>query len=207
MKKQHPNNLTIELGALTTRVLFEGTRAIGVEFLEGRHLYKADSASNGSAASARKRQVRAGREVILCAGAFNSPQLLMLSGVGPRDHLEQFGIPVVVDLPGVGRNLQDRYEVGVVSQFSRPFKLLENATFAPPSASGPARSVFLGMGERKRRHLCFQWRSDRNHQAFQAHKERPGPIHLRARRAISKGIFPVIQRLSNGFTTALRGPS
>ncbi len=142
VKKQYPNNLTIELGALASRVLFEGNRAIGVEFLEGRHLYRADPAANGQAASAPKRQVRAAREVILCGGAFNSPQLLMLSGVGPQDDLERLGIPVVANVPGVGANLQDRYEVGVVSQFSRPFALLQGATFAPPSNSGQSDPFF-----------------------------------------------------------------
>src|SRR5438552_9377613 len=77
-QKQYPNNLTIQASSLATRILFEGTRAIGVEFLEGRHLYKADPNANGAAVSATRRQVRASREVILCGGAFNSPQLLML---------------------------------------------------------------------------------------------------------------------------------
>jgi len=79
--------------------------------------------------------VRARREVILAAGAFNTPQLLMLSGVGPRTELEKFNIPVVTDLPGVGRNLQDRYEVSVISEFARDFALLEGATFALPEDS------------------------------------------------------------------------
>ncbi len=57
------------------------------------------------------REVRATREVVLCGGAFNTPQLLMLSGIGPADELRAHGIDVRVDLPGVGRNLQDRYEV------------------------------------------------------------------------------------------------
>ncbi len=142
-QKQYPNNLTIQLGSLAARVLFEGTRAIGIEFLEGRHLYKADPGANANAASAPKRQVRAAREVILCAGAFNSPQLLMLSGVGPRGRLEALDIPVIVDLPGVGENLQDRYEVGVISQFSRDFTLLKGATFSPPEPSGPPDPCLL----------------------------------------------------------------
>ncbi|MDQ2948103.1 MAG: FAD-dependent oxidoreductase, partial [Acidobacteriota bacterium] len=121
VRKQFPNNLTVQLNSLATRILFEGARAVGVEILEGHHLYKADPQATGDIASARKRQITASREVILCGGAYNSPQLLMLSGVGPRAHLEQFGIPVVVDLPGVGANLQDRYEIGVASQFARSF--------------------------------------------------------------------------------------
>jgi choline dehydrogenase len=142
-KQQYPQNLTIQLNALTTKILFEKNRAIGVEFLEGSHLYDADpQVVSGGAASASKQQVRASREVIICGGAFNSPQILMLSGIGPRAELEQFGIPVVVDLPGVGRNLQDRYEVGVISEFARPFSLLEGATFQLPAASGAADPFF-----------------------------------------------------------------
>ncbi len=141
-KQEYPRNLTIQLGALTTRVLFEGKRAVGVEFLEGRHLYKADPQANGRSVSGPAQQVRARREVILAAGAFNSPQLLMLSGVGPRAQLEKFGIPVVADLPGVGENLQDRYEVGVVSRLRRPFTLLQGASFAPPAGSGPVDPFF-----------------------------------------------------------------
>jgi choline dehydrogenase len=141
-QKEYPSNLTIQTGALATRILLEGSRAIGVEFLEGPHLYKADPQANG-AATAKRQRVRAGREVILSGGAFNSPQLLMLSGVGPRADLEKFGIPVVADLPGVGYNLQDRYEVGVVSTFARPFKLLEGASFALPDPNGKPDPFFV----------------------------------------------------------------
>lgn len=130
--KEFPQNLTIQQDCLATRILFEGTRAIGVEFIEQPHLYRADPAATSSTAALPRQQVRARREVIVAAGAFNTPQLLMLSGVGPRAHLAQFGIQPAVDLPGVGANLQDRYEVGVVSSFARDFALLDNATFAPP---------------------------------------------------------------------------
>ena len=88
-------NLRVETRAFVTRILFEGTRAVGVEYVRGR----------GAA-----RQVRAG-EVILCGGTFNSPQLLQLSGVGPADLLGSLDITVVADLPGVGANLQDHLEV------------------------------------------------------------------------------------------------
>jgi choline dehydrogenase len=73
------------------------------------------------------------REVILAAGAFNSPQLLMLSGIGPREELEPLGIDVRVELAGVGRNLQDRYEVGVVYEMDDDFALLKDCTFKPPA--------------------------------------------------------------------------
>jgi len=141
-QKEYPKNLTIQLGALTTKILFEGTRAIGVEFLEGRHLYKADPQATDQPARGIPRQIRAKREVIIAAGAFNSPQLLMLSGVGPKEHLQKFGIPLVVDLPGVGQNLQDRYEVGVISKLRRPFELLEGASFAPPVSGQPVETAF-----------------------------------------------------------------
>jgi 4-pyridoxate dehydrogenase len=84
-------NLHVETGAHVTRVLIEGARAIGVELVK----------ASGDVVS-----VRAGGEVILCAGTFNSPQLLMLSGIGPAAHLREFGIEPKVDLP-VGKNLQD----------------------------------------------------------------------------------------------------
>jgi choline dehydrogenase len=148
-KKDYSDNLTIQLGALTTKILFEGTRAIGVEFLEGPHLYKADPQASDQSVAARPQQVRARREVIIAAGAFNSPQLLMLSGVGPRAHLQKFDIPLVADLPGVGQNLQDRYEVGVISKLRRPFDLLEGASFAPPALNQPVEPAFAAWEQGK----------------------------------------------------------
>lgn len=145
-KKEYPDNLTIQLHSLASRILFEGKRAVGVEFYEGKHLYEADPQARKSDANHddfTKREVFASREVLVCAGAFNTPQLLKLSGVGPAEELKQFGIDVVVDLPGVGENLQDRYEVGVVSEFPKPFRLLEGATFAPPEDGGPADPFFV----------------------------------------------------------------
>ncbi len=123
--------LTLKTNVLATRVLFEpngqGPVARGVEYLEGPHLYRADPlAQNGEGV---RREVFATREVILAAGAFNTPQLLKLSGVGPREELERFGIDVLVDLPGVGTNLQDRYEVGIVTKTSSDFSAVEDCTF------------------------------------------------------------------------------
>jgi choline dehydrogenase len=71
--------------------------------------------------------------VILCGGAYNTPQLLKLSGIGPKEELERFRIPVRVDLPGVGTNLQDRYEVAVVSEVKKEFVLLENLAMGEPA--------------------------------------------------------------------------
>ena len=65
----------------------------------------------------------------MSAGAFNTPQILKLSGIGPRDELEMFGIDVKVDLPGVGTNLQDRYEVPVIGEAPSKLSLLKDCTF------------------------------------------------------------------------------
>ena len=137
VQQQFPGRLTIRKHSLVTRVLFDGTRATGVEYIPQAHVYQADPQAVSIRDTAAKEQVRATREVILCAGAFNSPQLLKLSGIGPRAELEHFGIPVIVDLPGVGENLQDRYEVGVVSEFKRDFSLLDGGTFALPLVDAP----------------------------------------------------------------------
>lgn len=125
-------NLEVMLNTLVTRVLFDGKRAMGVEVLRGEHLYRADPNANPTGSDGTPGQIKVSREVILAGGAFNTPQTLMLSGVGPREDLDKFGVPVVVDLPGVGKNLQDRYEVGVVSQMHRDFNILEGATFKAP---------------------------------------------------------------------------
>jgi len=122
--------LHVELDALATRVLFdENNRAIGVEYLKGAKLYRASPSP--SSAPGETWQVRATREVILAGGAYNTPQLLMLSGIGPREHLQKFGIDCRVDLQGVGSNLQDRYEVGVVNRMNFPeWWVLKGAKFA-----------------------------------------------------------------------------
>jgi choline dehydrogenase len=84
-------NLSIQTGAQITRLTFSGTRVTGVEYVQ-------DGQTKTAAAS---------KEVVLSAGTFDSPRLLMLSGIGPADHIKSHGIPVVADLPGVGQNLQD----------------------------------------------------------------------------------------------------
>lgn len=128
---EHPDNLIIRTHALATRVVLDGdNRAVGVEYLEGPRLYRADPRANGAAGT--KRTVHATREVILAGGAFNTPQLLMLSGIGPREELARHGVDVRVELAGVGCNLQDRYEVGVVYAMDENFPLLADCTFAPP---------------------------------------------------------------------------
>jgi choline dehydrogenase len=123
-------NLRVELHALATRVLLdENNRALGVDYLHGEKLYRAHPRPN--AAGGELRTIRASREVIVAGGAFNSPQLLMLSGIGRRDVLQACGIKVRVELDSVGRNLQDRYEVGVVNRMKFPaWPLFEGVKFA-----------------------------------------------------------------------------
>jgi len=87
-------NLTVRTHALATRILFEGRRAVGVRYRRGAALH----------------EVLVRREVLVCAGPVNSPQLLKLSGVGPRAELAEYGITLVHELPGVGENLQDHLE-------------------------------------------------------------------------------------------------
>lgn len=96
--------------------------------MEGSSLYRADPRS-GSASATGQGSVDARREVILAAGAFNTPQLLKLSGVGPKSELESFDIPVLVDLPGVGTNMQDRYEATVIGKTDSDFAITSKCTF------------------------------------------------------------------------------
>jgi choline dehydrogenase-like flavoprotein len=128
VQTRYPDRLAIELEALATNILFDGDRAVGVEYLKGRHLYRASATPSAKAGD--RRRIIARREVIICGGAFNSPQILMLSGIGPPAELERHDIPLRVDLPGVGRNLQDRYEVGVVHKMAKRWAALEGAGFA-----------------------------------------------------------------------------
>ncbi|MBI2753038.1 MAG: choline dehydrogenase [Betaproteobacteria bacterium] len=97
-------NLRVETNAHATRMLFEGTRAVGVRYFQG----------------GVEKEARASREIILSAGALQSPQLLQLSGIGPGDLLRSFGVPVVKDLPGVGENLQDHLQLRVMYRCTKP---------------------------------------------------------------------------------------
>jgi choline dehydrogenase-like flavoprotein len=97
-------NLRVETNALTTRILFKGKRAIGVEYCQG----------------GKTLTIRARKEVIVSAGAFQSPQLLMLSGIGDGEELCKLGVPVLHHLPGVGRNLQDHLDINLNYRCSHP---------------------------------------------------------------------------------------
>lgn len=114
-------NLKAEVQTLVSRVLFEGTRAVGVEYIKNGQSHKA----------------YVSREVILSGGAINSPQLLMLSGVGNADDLMKLGIPVVCHLPGVGQNLQDHLEIYIQQACTQPITL--------HSAQKPLRKVSIGL--------------------------------------------------------------
>ncbi|TDZ26558.1 Oxygen-dependent choline dehydrogenase [Colletotrichum orbiculare MAFF 240422] len=139
-------HLDVKLNTLVTKVRFDRTgakpRAVGVDFLTGQSLYRADPRSSSTSSSSSSSPSSAGSvnataEVILAAGAFNTPQLLKLSGVGPRSELDAFDIPVVVDLPGVGTNLQDRYETTVIGEAPNDFQIVEGCTFYRPGAADP----------------------------------------------------------------------
>jgi choline dehydrogenase len=90
-------NLQIVTGALSEKIIVEGKRAVAAQYRQG----------------ATVKTARARREIVLCGGAINSPQLLMLSGIGPATHLAEHGIAVVQDLPGIGQNLQDHYSAPI----------------------------------------------------------------------------------------------
>ena len=87
---RHRLNLTVRGGASVRRVLFEGNRAVGVEVESGGERFSVE-----------------GGQIVLAAGGIATPQLLMLSGIGPAEHISNLGIPMLRDLPGVGRNLRD----------------------------------------------------------------------------------------------------
>ena len=134
-------------------------------------------------------QAQATREVILCGGAFNTPQLLMLSGIGPRAVLEPLGIPVRVELPGVGKNLQDRYEVGVVNRMSFDrWNILEGVTF---SRGDPAYQEWA-----EKREGLYTSNGAVLAAILKSLPERPlpGSVLLCAGRAFSAAIFPAIPR-------------
>ena len=132
-----PQKLILKQSNLAAKILFDAKKnAIGVECWEGQHLYRADPQVSNATPVVNRYYCR--REVILAGGAFNSPQLLMLSGIGPAADLQKLNIPVLADRQGVGRNLQDRYEIGVVSEMTRDWKVLKNATFEPPPTTNVA---------------------------------------------------------------------
>lgn len=139
--------LDIKLHTLVTQIRFDNAsdplRATGVEYLEGEGLYRADTRS-ANAIIEGQGVVNATKEVIISAGAFNTPQLLMLSGIGPADQLAEFGIDQRLDLP-VGTNLRDHIEVAVISETTSNFTLVDGCTFmyGYPEADDPCLERWL----------------------------------------------------------------
>ena len=113
-------NLEVKTRAFVTRILFEGNRAVGVEYTHGRGVHRAMAG-----------------EVILCGGAINSPQTLQVSGVGNADELKQLGIDVVADVPGVGENLQDHLEVYIQYASTQPVSVAPVHEVAEPAVGRP----------------------------------------------------------------------
>ena len=161
-----PDKLVLVHGIHVKRVLFEESaapstppRAIGVVGVQGNHLYKASPLNRSSASSdptvgpdiefyvRRESGVDAPGEVILSGGAFNTPQLLQLSGIGDREHLENVGIKARVHLPGVGKNLQDRYEVGLISELRDDLRALDTASFVPGDPNDKVRAEWVSKKE------------------------------------------------------------
>src|SRR5712671_5010274 len=116
------SNLRVETAALAQRIVFEGRRAVAVEYKQGGMLKIA----------------RAGKEILVSSGAYNSPQLLQLSGIGPADLLKSHGIDVVMDAPGVGRDLQDHLQVRMIMRCKQPVTLND-------VVNSPLRQVWAGL--------------------------------------------------------------
>jgi len=144
--RQFPERLILRTHTFVTRVLFDAeNRATGVEVLDGAHLYRADPNAERvcSLTAPTREEIRVRREVILACGTFNTPQILMLSGIGPRADLEAHGIPVRLDLPGVGENLQDRYEVGIVSEMTADWTINAACTYSDDPEEDPCLAQWL----------------------------------------------------------------
>lgn len=122
-------NLTLLSGVLVDTLVVDQQRATGVRVVE----------------SGRSRVIRAAREVVVCAGTYNSPQLLMRSGIGPADHLREHGIDTVADLPGVGANLQEHPAAPVLFDVKDPVTFHEHLR-ADRAALGAIRWFFTGTG-------------------------------------------------------------
>lgn len=161
-KKNGWNNLVIATDKLVTKVLFDGKRAVGVELIDGPNAYKADDRHKPSSLDAEVFQLYANKEIILAGGSINTPQLMMLSGIGPRAELEKFGIPVIKDAPGVGKNLQDHMEVVHSYKFNNLPNKVWKRQAALLSLSDPKWGEFADMSSLTDNGLgvVWEWHSD-----------------------------------------------
>jgi choline dehydrogenase len=167
-RSPHRDRLWLRSESCVTGILLQddsdggtGPRAVGVRCLPRAHAYEADQEARvvEPYPEAEEVHLHCRREVILCGGAFNSPQLLMLSGIGPDDHLRSLDIEPIVDSPGVGRNLQDRYEVPIIATVTDRFRSLDGVGLSPstlddhlrqwvehPEASADRRGLYATNG-------------------------------------------------------------
>ena len=165
-------NIEIQINALVTRVLFDGKKATGVEWLQGGKVVKA----------------RATQEVILCGGALQTPQLLQLSGIGPADLLKSHNIPIVADSPEVGENLQDHYQMRVIVRLNKnkslnndvrnPLKLMEMGARWLFDSSGPLTVGAGQVGGAARSSFAENNRPDIQFNVMPLSVDKPGvPLH------------------------------
>jgi choline dehydrogenase len=137
--QKHPDKLFILTGALATKILIRHRVAFGVEYMAGKRLYRAEKNFNADE-QPEKLVCFARNEVIISGGAFNTPQLLKLSGIGPAEELAKFGIEVVKDLPGVGTNLQDRYEIYITAKLKQPIGVVKECK--PGNSDDPCAAAY-----------------------------------------------------------------
>ncbi|MBI3864959.1 MAG: GMC family oxidoreductase N-terminal domain-containing protein, partial [Planctomycetia bacterium] len=145
-QRDYPDRLVIVSGVHATQVLFDDgppPRAIGIRGTRGQHLYRASPLSSANVPLEPHVDYFTQGEVILCGGTFNTPQLLMLSGIGDQTELKSHKIKCRVHLPGVGKNLQDRYEVGLVSELKGDLNILDDVCFQPGDPNDPERKLWL----------------------------------------------------------------
>ncbi|APW59715.1 GMC family oxidoreductase [Paludisphaera borealis] len=133
VKARFPENLTIWCNSFVTRIVFEGNKAVGVEYVNSQKYYDAAREDRSAPPRNEERKVeRVKREVVVAGGSFNTPQLLMLSGIGPKEQVEKYKIKSVIDLPAVGGFLQDRYELGFISEAPKNYTILSDYLFREP---------------------------------------------------------------------------
>jgi choline dehydrogenase len=126
---KHRKNLTVITNAMASKILMKDGKAVGVEYIQGRNVKK----------------IYADQDVILSGGAFNSPHLLQISGIGDPAHLRSIGVKVEHELPGVGRNLQDHVGCGLKQRITQPYSMLKHLKFVN-STSAVARYFLTKTG-------------------------------------------------------------